>query len=50
LSVTWPSNVRFPNGTTPTRTLTSGRTDIWIFISPDGGTTWYGNLALYNFA
>ena len=49
LAVTWPSNVKFPNSVVPTRTLTSNRTDIWIFISPDGGTTWYGNIALYNF-
>jgi hypothetical protein len=49
LAVAWPSNVKFPNSVVPTRTLASNRTDIWIFISPDGGTTWYGNIALYNF-
>jgi hypothetical protein len=49
LSVSWPSNVKFPNARSPIRTLTNGRTDIWIFITPDGGNTWYGNIALYNF-
>ena len=49
LAVAWPPNVKFPNSVLPTRTLASDRTDIWIFISPDGGTTWYGNIALYNF-
>ena len=50
LSISWPTNVKFPNNLVPTRTLAAGRTDIWIFITPDGGTTWYGNIALYNFA
>jgi hypothetical protein len=50
LSVSWPPNAKFPNDLAPVRTLTAGRTDIWIFITPDGGNTWYGNVALYNFA
>jgi hypothetical protein len=50
LSVSWPSNVKFPNNASPSRTLTNGRTDVWIFITPNGGTTWYGNIALYNFS
>jgi hypothetical protein len=48
LSVSWPGNFIFPVGA-PNRTLDAGRTDIWIFTSPDGGNTWYGNVALYNF-
>lgn len=49
-SVSWPPNVKFPNSLFPPRTLESDKTDIWIFISPDQGNTWYGNIALYNFA
>ncbi len=49
LSVTWPTNFKFPNGLSPTRTLDASKTDIWIFVTPDQGTTWYGNVALYNF-
>jgi hypothetical protein len=49
-SITWPTSVKFPNNVVPPRTTTSGRTDIWIFVSPNGGTTWYGNLALFNFS
>ncbi len=50
LSVTWPTNFKFPNGLAPVRTLAANRTDVWIFVSPDQGTTWYGNIALYNYA
>lgn len=49
-SISWPGNVKFPNALVPPRTLASGRTDIWIFVSPNQGTTWYGNIALYNFS
>lgn len=50
LSVSWPANFKFPNGLPPVRTTTASRTDVWIFVSPDQGTTWYGNVALYNYA
>lgn len=48
-TISWPTTVRFPGGNPPNRTLDSGRADIYIFITPDQGTTWYGNIALYNF-
>jgi len=47
-TVSFPG-VKFPNALEPARTSTLNRTDIWIFISPDG-VNWYGNVALYNFA
>jgi hypothetical protein len=50
LAITWPTNFKFPNGLAPIRTLAANRTDVWIFVSPDQGTTWYGNVALYNYA
>jgi len=49
-SITWPATVYYPNNTTPTRTTTDSKTDIWVFTSTDNGTKWYGNLALYNFS
>ena len=49
-AITWPASVKWPNNTTPTRTTTDSKTDIWVFNSIDNGTTWYGNLALYNFS
>lgn len=51
-SVSWnpASNVKFPNNLSPVRTQDAGKTDIWIFITPNQGSTWYGNIALYNFS
>ncbi len=48
--INWPGSVKFPNNTPPLRTTEAGKTDIWIFITPDQGTTWYANVALYNFS
>ena len=31
-----------------TRTTTAAGIDIWVFFSPDGGTTYYGNIAMKN--
>ena len=39
-TVTWPSSVKWAGGTAPT--LTSSGVDILTFITPNGGTTWYG--------
>ena len=48
-TITWPASVKWPNNSVPSRTTTASKTDIWTFMSPDNGTTWYGNIALYNF-
>jgi hypothetical protein len=48
-TVSFPG-VKFSGAVSPTRTETAGRTDIWTFVTPDGGTTWYGNIALFDFA
>ena len=39
-TITWPTSVRWPNGTAPT--LTTGRTHMFVFITDDGGTIWRG--------
>ena len=49
-SITWPASVKWPNGTVPTRTTTANKTDVYTFFTYDGGTTWWGNLSLYNFS
>lgn len=49
-TIIWPPSVKWPNGTTPTRTTTASRLDVYTFITVDGGTNWYGNLAIYNYA
>ncbi len=48
-TITWPGSVKWPNNSAPSRTTTASKTDIWTFMTPDNGTTWYGNIALYNF-
>jgi len=48
-SITWPASVEWSAGVTPTRTTTDGRTDIWSFITTDGGTNWLGNLNIVNY-
>jgi hypothetical protein len=39
-TVTWPSATKWPSGTAPT--LTSSGTDVFVFITDDGGTVWRG--------
>lgn len=38
--VTWPSSVKWPGGIAPA--LTASGTDILVFNTSDGGTTWHG--------
>ena len=40
---TWPTSVDWPSATAPT--LTASGTDVLVFITCDGGTTWYGFVA-----
>jgi len=49
-TITWPASVKYPNATVPTRTTTANKTDVYTFFTYDGGTTWWGNLSLYNFS
>ena len=40
---------KFPGGAaTLSRTTTANAIDIWVFFTPDGGTTYYGNIAMKN--
>lgn len=39
-TITWPSATKWPSGTAPT--LTSSGTDVFVFITDDGGTIWRG--------
>jgi hypothetical protein len=37
----------FPGGASSlSRTTTANATDIWAFFTPNGGTTWYGNIVM----
>ena len=39
--ITWPSSIDWPEGTQPVGT-SSGETDVFVFFTHDGGTTFYG--------
>lgn len=47
-TVTWPASVKWPGGTAPTLTSTTGKVDTFILTTWDGGTTWYAFTAGQN--
>ena len=51
-TVAWAGgSFKFPGGAASlSRTTTANAIDIWVFFTPDGGTTWYGNIAMKNMA
>ncbi len=44
-TITYPASVDFAGATAPDAPA-SGETDILVFTTRDGGTTWYGALAI----
>ena len=44
-TITWPSSVDWAAATAPTLTTTSGGVDVFVFLTIDGGTTYYGFTA-----
>jgi hypothetical protein len=49
-TVTWPASVEWAGGSAPTITSTASSTDVFTFITTDGGTTWYGFTAGQEFS
>ncbi len=49
-SVTWPASVKWPDNIPPSRSTGANISDVWIFLTPNNGTTWYGNIAMFNFS
>jgi hypothetical protein len=49
-TVAWAGGTfRFPGGAgTLSRTTTANAVDIWVFFTPNNGTTYYGNIAMKN--
>jgi hypothetical protein len=49
-TVAWTGgNFLFPGGPgSLSRTTTANATDVWVFITPDQGVTWYGNIVMRN--
>jgi hypothetical protein len=48
-TVTYPAAVKWPAGTAPTITTTSGRSDMFVFYTNNAGTTWYAMTVAQNF-
>lgn len=48
-TVTWGSSVKWAGAVSPTLTSTSGRVDIFTFVTWDAGANWYGFVAGQNF-
>ena len=44
-AITWPTSIKWEGGSAPTNTA-SGATDLYTFITIDGGTTYFGKKAL----
>ena len=40
-AITWPTSVKWPADTAPT--ITDGKTQLFVFITDDGGTRWRGS-------
>jgi len=49
-TVAWAGGAfRFPGGASAlSRTTTANAVDIWVFFTPDNGTTYYGNISMKN--
>jgi hypothetical protein len=39
-NISWPSSVKWVNGTQPTLTSTNGKKDVFTFFTTDGGTSY----------
>jgi len=49
-TITWPVTVKWPGGSTPVRTETANKTDVYSFFTYDNGSNWYGTLSIYNYS
>ena len=44
-TITWPNSVDWAAATAPTITTTNNGVDVFVFLTVDGGTTYYGFTA-----
>ena len=49
-AITWPAAVDWPDNTAPTLTATANAVDVLVFVTHNGGTTWYGFTAGKDFS
>jgi hypothetical protein len=48
-TVNWPTSVRWAGGIAPIITAVNGKSDIFTFVTHDGGTKWFGFISGQNF-
>ena len=44
-TVTWPASVKWPGGTAPELTATAEKSDVFVFTTDDGGSSFVGLVA-----
>jgi hypothetical protein len=44
-TVTWPASVQWPGGAAPALTATADRSDVFVFTTDDGGSSFVGLVA-----
>jgi hypothetical protein len=44
-TVTWPASVQWPGGTAPELTATADKSDVFVFTTDDGGSSFVGLVA-----
>jgi hypothetical protein len=44
-TITWPTTVRWSNGVAPILTSTAAASDVFTFITVDGGANWLGFIS-----
>ena len=49
-TIVWPTGTKWTAGTTPVVTTGAGKIDIYVLITVDAGTTWYGFVTGQNMA
>ena len=47
-TVVWPASFKWPGDTAPTITSTSGKKDVFVFFTVDGGTSWQAFISGQN--
>jgi hypothetical protein len=47
--ITWPASVRWAGGVDPVITSANGKSDIFEFVTHDGGAKWFGFISGQNF-
>jgi hypothetical protein len=44
-TVAWPASVKWPGGTAPELTATADKSDVFVFTTDDGGSSFVGLVA-----